>query len=208
MGALCWTGCAGSSAANAGAEAPAPVAESGQAEPAQAEPAAPSMAEVGHADLRVQFAIPEGTRLLQGVAMTSEDMAVFGNQGAGGVGAFEDGEAALSSVVVFSDPAGLGVDFGALEAEKQAVLAGRYSAVLREAIASATEGVVEPLGDRLAIRVDLPVVELPNRPTRTGRHFLVFVGTGTVSVDCIWEPEKAALVEAACATIATNFVAR
>ena len=81
----------------------------------------------------------------------------------------------------------------------------RYSAVLREAIASATEGVVEPLGDRLAIRVDLPVVELPNRPPRAGRHFLVFVGTGTVSVDCIWEPEKAALVEAACATVAANF---
>ena len=100
------------------------------------------------------------------------------------------------------------MDLASLNPEQSAELLGKYVGFLKQNIPSASQEKITDVGPRKAIVVELPSVEMPNRPLRSGMHYLVFDGLTTVSVDCLWTSDHAAKAEAACKAVASNLKAK
>lgn len=161
---------------------------------------------VGHAAARFQFPIPAGLAPLRGVTPPADPKARLdlAHQGADGVGIADGATIALSSIVVFSDPAGLGVDFASLAPADRERLASRYLELVRTNMPDAGDVRILQVGAHLALQIDLPRVELPGRPLRQGRHYLLFDGTATASIDCLWIASETARMVAACDQVAAT----
>jgi hypothetical protein len=161
---------------------------------------------IGHAAARFQFPIPAGLAPLRGVTPPADpkEQLELANQGADGVGIPNGATIALSSIVLFSDPAGLGVAFESLDPAGRERLAARYLEAVQTAMPDAKEVHVLQVGSHLALQIDLPRVEIPGRPLRQGRHYLVFDGTATASVDCLWIESDAARMVTACDQVAAT----
>jgi hypothetical protein len=159
----------------------------------------------GHAAARYAFVVPTGLARLRGVtAADGESPEELSAQGPDGVGLPGPHPIALDSIVVFSDPLGVGVDMGTASPAARAEIVDRYHAFLRERFPSASTARLTTIGPHTAIRIDLPRVEMPDRPLRSGRHYLVLDGTVTVSVDCVWTAEHAERIAAACDAVAAS----
>lgn len=107
-----------------------------------------------------------------------------------------------SSVVVFSDPLGLGFD-----AARQPIpdaLVGLLDRFMKDRFAQASTPTLVAIGPWRAFRTDLGEVVIPDRPVRAGRSYLILDGTVTATVDCLWLPADAAVVAAACDLVAAR----
>jgi hypothetical protein len=185
-------------------EPAAPAPQEPAAPPAAPDPWAGRVVVVGHAAARFQFPIPAGLAPLRGVTPPADpkDRLELAQQGADGVGIPNGATIALSSIVVFSDPAGLGLAFETLAPADRERLASRYLAFVRNAMPDAQDVRILQVGAHQALQIDLPRVELPGRPLRQGRHYLLFDGAATASIDCLWLPSDAARMAAACDQVA------
>ena len=157
----------------------------------------------GHAAARFKFAIPAGLAPLRGVTPQTDPKAVIelAEQGPDGVGIADGSRNALNSIVVFSDPAGLGVVFDTLDDAARKKLAFRYVEALRGNVADAQAAQILQIGTHLALRIELPRVVMQGRPLRAGRHYLVFDKAATASIDCLWTDEEAARMTSACEAV-------
>ena len=162
----------------------------------------------GHAAARFRFPIPQGLGPLAGVTPPSDphQLIDFSSQRPAGVGIPDGQGVAVNSIVVFSDPEGVGPDVTTLSVSQLAEIRSAYLAFLRERIPSAGDLELVRVGGRLAFRVELPHVEMPDRPVRSGRHYLVFDQVATASVDCLWIAAEAPRMTQACDTIAAGLV--
>lgn len=160
----------------------------------------------GHASARFQFAIPAGLAPLRGVTPPSSpsEKLEFASAGPDGVGIADGAHVALNSIVVFSDPDGLGADFAHLDRDRRQEVAAQYGDLLRSRFAGASPARIVTLGRHLALRIELPRVEMPDRPVRRGRHYLIFDDEATASVDCLWTEAEAARMVHACDAIASQ----
>lgn len=159
----------------------------------------------GHVDARYEFVAPAALGRLRGVALQEgDDPRELDHYGPDGVGIPGQEPVALDGVLVFSDPLGLGVDMTAAPAEARDALASQYAEFIQERFPSASPPRYTKLGPYLAIRFELPRVEMPDRPVRSGRHYLVFDGVATVSVDCLWTKTNAERMSKACDDIAAS----
>lgn len=198
------------------AAAPARAERTAAAAPARADrtadPATPGdrwsgrIVRAGHASARFQFAIPAGLAPLRGVAPPSSpsEKLEFASAGPEGVGIADGAHIALNSIVVFSDPDGLGVDFAHLDRDRRQEIAAQYGDLLRSRFAGASPARIVTLRRHLALRIELPRVEMPDRPVRRGRHYLIFDDGATASVDCLWTAVEAARMAQACDAIASQ----
>jgi hypothetical protein len=177
----------------------------GAAAPTDATRATAPTLVAGHADARYAFVIPSGLSRLRGVtAQPGEDPRELSLAGPDGVGMPTVTAVSLDSIVVFSDPLGLGVDVGAITPAERDRLVTMYGEYLRQRFPSAKPARPTTIGPHAAIRVDLPRVELVDRPVRGGRHYLILDGGVTVSVDCVWTDEHAEHMAAACDAVAAS----
>ncbi len=159
----------------------------------------------GHADARYAFVVPSGLSRLRGVvAQPGDDPRELSLVGPDGVGLPTVTALSLDSVVVFSDPLGLGVDVGDISPAERDRLVALYGEYLRQRFPSATAARQTTIGPHAAVRVDLPQVEMADRPVRSGRHYLILDGAVTVSVDCVWTDEHAERMAAACDAVAAS----
>jgi hypothetical protein len=126
----------------------------------------------------------------------------FASEGPGGVGIADRAGVALNSIVVFSDPEGVGVDFVGLNRARREQLAATYSDGVRERFPGASAAQIVTLRSHLGLRLELPRVVMPDRPVRHGRHYLVFDQEATASVDCLWTDAEAARMASACDAVA------
>lgn len=157
----------------------------------------------GHADARYEFAVPAGLLRLRGAA-PDVDPRELSFYGADGIGNPTRGTVSLDSIVVFSDPEGLGADLQAIAPAARDQLLTKYSEFVQERFPSATTPRLVSVGAHTALRIDLPRVEMPDRPVRSGRHYLVLDGVVTVSVDCLWAKASAEQMSAACDAVAAS----
>lgn len=164
------------------------------------------VARAGHPDARFSFSIPAGLAPLRGVTLPADPNAQveLAHQGPDGVGLADGSSLALNSIVVFSDPAGLGVAFEPLAPDARQELAARYVAILRQGIPDAQDLRILQVGAHLALQIELPRVVMKGRPERRGRHYLVFNQSATASVDCLWTDEHATQMSAACHAVAAS----
>lgn len=160
----------------------------------------------GHAAARFKFAIPAGLAPLRGVTPETDPKAEIelARQGPDGVGIADGSRNALNSIVVFSDPAGLGVVFETLDDAARQKLALRYVEALRENVPDAQAAQILEIGTHLALRIELPRVDMQGRPLRAGRHYLVFDKAATASIDCLWTYGEAARMTSACEAVVTS----
>lgn len=158
----------------------------------------------GHADARYELAIPPGLTRLRGVLAGDHDPRELSAAGPDGVGLRADTEVWLDVIVVFSDPMGLGPDMGAIAPADRDTLVAMYGEGIRERFPSATAPRLVSIGAHTAARIELPRVEMPDRPVRSGRHYLVLDGGVTVSVDCMWTETNAERMAAACDAVAAS----
>ncbi|MBP6633227.1 MAG: hypothetical protein KA297_27660 [Kofleriaceae bacterium] len=161
--------------------------------------------EAGHRAARVRFKIPAGLAPLQGVSNPNPAMLYeFSDQSPAGVGVADGADRAMNSIVVYSDPEGLGVTIATRAEAASAPQVSGYLAMVRKRFEGASEGEVVEVGGRPALRIDLPHVPLPNRPVRHGRHYLLFDQAATISVDCLWLTAEATRMSAACDEVAAG----
>ncbi len=160
----------------------------------------------GDAAARFKFSIPAGLVPLRGVTSHTglkTEIELPGDVAAG-VGIADGSLTALNSIVMFSDPAGLGVAFDDLDDAARQKLALRYVELLRETIPDAQDAQILEIGTHVALRFELPRVVMQGRPQRQGRHYLVFDKAATASVDCLWTEEEAARMASACDAVVTS----
>jgi hypothetical protein len=159
----------------------------------------------GHAQARYSFVVPEGLGRLRGLLVgEGESQQELNAAGPDGVGIAGQTPIAFDSVAVFSDPLGLGVDMGAVSPALKAEMFAQYEAFMSERFPSATEAREVRIGPHVALRIDLPRVEMRDRPLRSGRHYLVLDGAVTVSVDCLWTAANAERMSAACDAVTSS----
>jgi hypothetical protein len=159
----------------------------------------------GHHAARYQLAVPAGLRRLRGVlAHHAEDARQLSDQGPDGVGLPSPHDMSFDSIVVFSDPLGLGVDARTVPAAQLDDIVAQYGEIVRARVPSAASPKLAKIGPHAAIRVELPRVEMPDRPVRAGRHYLVLDGSVTVAVDCLWTKVNAERMAAACDAVAAS----
>jgi len=165
---------------------------------------------VGHSAARFAFTIPAGLAPLRGVTPPADarQRTELASQGPDGVGIADGKHVAVDSIVVFSDPEGIGADFLHLSPADRQQVAARYGDAMRERFPDAGQPQIVRAGSHLALRVELPRVDMPNRPARRGRHFLVFDHRATASVDCLWTAAHAARMASACDAIAAELERR
>lgn len=159
---------------------------------------------VGHADARFVFSIPAGLAPLRGVTPPKDrsEQLELASQGADGVGLVAPGQIALNSIVVFSDPEGVGRDVSAMSRAGQQQIANLYGEGVRGRYPGASAPAIVTVGKHLALRFELPRVAMANRPLRHGRHYLLFDELATASVDCLWTDAEAARMANACDAVA------
>ena len=162
----------------------------------------------GHAAARFEFSIPAGLAPLRGVTPPTDaaEKIEFASQGPDGVGIADGAGIALNSIVVFSDPEGVGVDFVGLDRVRREQLAALYGDGIRERFPGASAPQIVTLRSHDALRIELPRVVMPDRPVRRGRHYLVFDHEVTASVDCLWTEAEAARMASACDAVAGELV--
>lgn len=159
----------------------------------------------GHDDARYELVVPPGLSQLKAVAMQEgDDPRELAASGPVGVGPPTANGLSLDSIMVFSDPLGLGVDMGAVPAEARDRLVTLYGEGLRERIPAARDPQLTSIGPHTAIRIEFPRVEMRNRPARKGRHYLILDGVATVSVDCLWTSANAEQMSKACDAVAAS----
>jgi hypothetical protein len=159
----------------------------------------------GHVDARYEFSVPPGLVRLRGILpKPGDDPAELSAAGPDGVGMPGQSPIAFDAIGVFSDPRGLGPDVSALPPADRDRLIGIYGDLLRERFPSATAPKLTTIGAHSAIRIDMPRIEMPDRPVRAGRHYLVLDGVATVSVDCMWTPENAERMSKGCDDVAAS----
>ena len=161
----------------------------------------------GHASARFRFSIPAGLVPLRGVADPPEDpreAIELASAGPEGVGVADGATVALNSILVFSDPLGVGEVFTTLDDAAQDAIAARYATVLRATLPDAQDPVILQIGGHLALRIELPRVAMEGRPVRHGRHYLIFDELATASVDCLWTEAEAVRMAAACDAVAAG----
>jgi hypothetical protein len=159
----------------------------------------------GHKNARYEFTVPPGLARLTGVALQEgDDPRELSLAGPDGVGIPDPSPFALDGVLVFSDPLGLGVDLTAVTPEARAAIVSKYTEFIQERFPSASPPRYMKIGSHMAFRYELPRVEMPDRPVRAGRHYLVLDGIVTVSVDCLWREANAAPMSTACDAVAAS----
>ena len=160
----------------------------------------------GHPAARFKFSIPRGLAPLRGVTpLPAPQTAIeLASQGPDGVGIADGSPTALNSIVVFSDPAGLGVAFDTLDDTARKKLASQYVEAMRETIPDAQAAAVIKVGTHLALRIDLPRVVMAGRPMRRGRHYLLFDQAATAAIDCLWTDAEVARMASACDAVAAG----
>lgn len=169
-----------------------------------ARPMGPTLV-AGHADARYEFTIPRGLSRLRGMlAKPGEDPRELSEAGPDGVGLPSFTSVSYDSIGVFSDPRGLGVDMGAVPAAERDRIVKIYGEVMLQRFPSATAPLHTSIGPHAAIRIDVPRIEMPDRPVRSGRHYLILDGRVTVSVDCLWTEANAAQMSEACDAVASS----
>ncbi len=182
-----------------------PSGPSGPREPARtARAAAAPTLVAGHADARYEFVIPPGLRRLRGVLAEGHDPRELSAAGPDGVGLPRGGAVWLDVIVVFSDPLGLGLDPSAIAAAERERIVSMYGEGIRERYPSARPARLVSIDGQLAIHIELPRVEMPDRPVRSGRHYLILDGGATASVDCLWTKANAEQMSAACNALAAS----
>lgn len=185
-------------------EPPPPLAPSpSSAEDATRRPERPDAPTLvaGHRDARYEFVVPPGFR--SGMRVKGGDPRELSEAGADGIGP-DDDPVGLNSIVLFSDPLGLGVDWQTASAATRAKLLTAYGDLIRQRFRSASSAREVQVGPHRAIHVELSDVELSGRAPRRGRHYMVLDRSVTVSVDCLWTEAYAERMSAACDAVAAS----
>lgn len=180
-----------------GAEPAAPVAH------AEARPEGAVMV-AGHAAARYELVIPAGLVRLGGMISEGHEQAEVDAAGPVAVGMPGQVPIAFDAIAVFSDPLGLGIDMITAPAEERADMVRRYDQLMHGRFPSALPARLVRVGAFTAIRIDMPRVEMRDRPVRAGRHYLLLDGTATASVDCLWTKENAERMAAACDAVTSS----
>ena len=105
-----------------------------------------------------------------------------------------------NSITVGTDPEGLGIDMTRATPEQRSARRLVYDDLIQRRLPGSSTARLVEVGERSAWVYDIPVVVMPDRPMRAGRHYLVFDGVVTISVDCFWTPENEGLMREACRT--------
>ncbi len=204
LGVLLVLGCGGTKPSEVGPEDPKTASARSTARPTNLHQWAGKSVVAGQEGARFSFSLPDGLEPLEDMTPLDRqgDTVVFDPTSAGTVGKYENGYVAFNTIDVYSDPAGLGVDYLTLPKEHQEGLRSRYERLMKERYRDAGPVQVVEVGGRTAFRLDLRIVRTDDLPLRAGRHYLLIDGGATASVDCLWVPSDIVQMGAACDMIA------